>query len=130
MLLLRGQRREQLARTQGILRQDLPAGIDTARNLERLRPGEHRRKGGAITGDGEHGAHVMAGQHPCPVSILRRAEHARVIVGSPEELLPFQFIQNVVGTYGTGQLVVALAAGRRAQQVMQQQALLLAEIAD
>jgi len=73
----------------------------------------------------------MSGQHPGPVVILRRAVHRSVVVGRAEDRAGIpQVVQDLFGPDGAGQLVVALAAGRGAQQVLQQHALALAEVAD
>src|SRR5260370_29225098 len=71
----------------------------------------------------------MAGQHPRPVGILRRAGHGGVVVAGAEQLFALQVVQHLFGAYGAGQLVIALTAGRGAQQLMEQYPLDLAKVA-
>jgi hypothetical protein len=73
----------------------------------------------------------MTGQHPRPVGILGRAEDGREEVGRPEleRAVGVLLLQDVLGTHTARQLEVALAAGGGAQQVVEQDALAVVELA-
>lgn len=72
----------------------------------------------------------MAGQHPGPVGVLGRPVHRREVLAGGEQLVPLQAAQDLVCSDRAGQLMVALAARRGSQQVVDQHTLGIAEDAE